>query len=120
MVDTEQEQLFCCDMSAIAPADRQQHLAITRELFAKVRAIRELPNGYAFQLPADTRLLLSAAEFIVNERLCCPFFSFIIEVAAAGDTFWLQLTGREGIKPFIQAEIGGALNDAAAQAFTYR
>jgi hypothetical protein len=38
-------------MNAIAPADRQQHMAITREVFGAVQSMRELPNGYAFGLP---------------------------------------------------------------------
>jgi hypothetical protein len=43
-----------------------------------------------------------------------------VAVEAAGGPIWLQLTGREGVKPFIQAEIGEALNDTVAKAAHFR
>src|ERR671933_142300 len=102
---------FGCDMDAIAPNDRERHIATASEVFGAVQAIRELPNGYAFRLPNETALLSKSAEYIANERLCCPFFGFTIEVEPEGGPIWLHLTGREGIKPFIKAEIGEALRD---------
>ena len=63
-------------------------------------------NGYAFQLPNQSELLRLAAEFVTLERLCCPFFGFSIEVEREGGEVCLSLTGREGVKPFIMAEIG--------------
>jgi len=43
------------------------------------------------------------------ERLCCPFFGFGLRIKPEGGAVWLSLTGRDGIKPFIRAEIGQAL-----------
>lgn len=37
-------------------------------------------------------------------RLCCPFFDFVVELERNGGPLWLKLIGRDGIKPFIQAE----------------
>jgi hypothetical protein len=34
------------------------------------------------------------------------FFDFSLEVEREGGAVWLSLTGREGVKPFIMAEIG--------------
>jgi len=47
------------------------------------------------------------AEFIKLEKLCCP--GFTIEVEPEGGDVYLMLTGREGVKPFIQAEIAEIL-----------
>ena len=102
--------LFRCDINAIDPVQRQQHLATTVALFGAVQEIRELPSGYAFRLPNEANMLLKAAEFIMRERLCCPFLGFGVEVEPEGGPVWLRLTGAAGIKPFIQAEIGGILN----------
>jgi hypothetical protein len=41
--------------------------------------------------------------------LCCPFFGFALEMEPEGGAVWLSLTGREGVKPFIIAEIGNYL-----------
>jgi hypothetical protein len=107
-------------MSAIPAERRTQHLAVTTAVFGAIQAICELPNGYAFQLADTPGMLVKAAEFIDQERLCCPFFSFTVEVAPAGGALWLQLTGREGVKPFIRAELGEAVNETVALAVHFR
>jgi len=106
---TEQQSPFACDMSAIAAGQRSTHAAATAKLFRAVERISELPNGYRFRLAHDADLLLTAAEFIALERLCCPFFGFALEVERDGGAVWLSLIGGEGVKPFIMAEIGGHL-----------
>ena len=65
-----------------------------------------MANGYSFQLPNESDVLLTAAHFIALEQLCCPFFGFGIDVEREGGAVFLTLTGREGVKPFIIAEIG--------------
>src|SRR5712691_3331895 len=105
----EKESPFACDMTAIAPEQRAAHLATIEKLFRAVESIRELASGYVFRLPNESDVLLTAAEFISLERLCCPFFSFGLEVEKEGGTVWLSLTGREGVKAFIMAEIGDHL-----------
>ena len=97
---------FACEMSAIKAEQRQPHLANAKELFAHVAEIRELDNGFSFRLNDSPDLLRKLGEFIALERLCCPFFGFAIEVEPEGSAVWLKLSGRQGVKPFIQAEIG--------------
>ena len=106
---TDKESPFACDMNAIAPEQRGPHIATIERLFSSAQKVRELPDGYAFELPKETDVLLSAAQFIALERLCCPFFGFGIEVEREGASVWLSLKGREGVKPFIMAEIGDHL-----------
>jgi hypothetical protein len=110
---------FACDMTAIA-LERDQHIATTKELFRAVEAIRELPDGYAFRFPGERTILALAAAFVALERRCCPFFGFTIEVEPEGGPFWLHLTGREGVKPFIQAELGEVLDESLARAAGFR
>ena len=111
---------FRCDMSAIEPPQRKQHIATTVAVFRAVEEIHELPNGYAFRLPNDATMLLQTAEFILREKLCCPFFGFSVEVEPEGGSLWLRLTGEEGIKPFIQAELGEAFPEKVARAAQFR
>ncbi len=119
-MSSNQNVHFFCDMSAIPLASRKQHIALIKEVFGAVQAVRELPNGYAFQLLNEKGLLVKIAEFIDNERLCCPFFSFTVAVGPADEPIWLHLTGTEGVKPFIREEIGEALNEAVARASNFR
>jgi hypothetical protein len=102
----DKEPAFACDMTAIALEHRGAHLVTIEKLFQSLKAIRELSNGYAFELPNESDLLRLAAEFVTLERLCCPFFGFSIEIEREGGAVCLSLTGREGVKPFIMAEIG--------------
>lgn len=117
---TETQSPFFCDMTAIAPTQRKQHVATAIEVFRAVQDIHELPNGYAFRLPNDATLLLKTAEFIMRERLCCPFFGFSVEVEPEGGPLWLRLTGGDGIKAFIRAEIGEALPQTIAGTVQFR
>ncbi len=115
MNDSNAEKItpFACDMSAIEPDRRGEHMATIDELFRAIEDIRELPNGYAFRLPNKPDVLFRTAKFIARERLCCPFFGFAIEVEPEGGAVWLSLTGRAGVKPFIVAEIGDHLTKSA-------
>lgn len=104
-----QDSPFACNMNTLTPDERKSHLAAIQEVFGAVEEIRELPDGYAFRVPNKPPMFLKLADFIAKERLCCPFFGFAVQLEPEGGELWLSLTGREGVKPFIQAEIGGAL-----------
>jgi hypothetical protein len=111
---------FACDMTAIPPSERGRHVAAIQEVFGAVEEIRDLPDGYSFRLENTTNLLVKVVDFIAKERACCPFFGFVVQIEPEGGALWLSLTGREGVKPFIRAEIGHALADAVAQAAGFK
>lgn len=106
---------FACDMSALSPTERQQHVATIDDVFGAVREIRERADGYSFRLANEEDVLMRVAAFVAKERRCCPFFGFGIEIEPDGGALWLRLTGAEGVKPFIKMEIGEALTDAVAR-----
>jgi hypothetical protein len=107
MNNITQETIIACDLTAIDAAERDQHILTVEQLFATVQQSNELPDGYAFRLPAEH--LLDAAHFMANERLCCPFFTFTLQQEANGGPLWLKLTGSAEVKQFIQAEFGAIL-----------
>src|SRR5262245_23922994 len=102
-VAAEAATRFACNMNALTRSERAAHEQISERLLGSIQERKELKNGYAFRLPANS--LVEAAQWIANERKCCPFFAFGIDVAGTGDV-WLRLTGPEGVKPFIVAELG--------------
>lgn len=106
-----EESPFACDMTAIEADQRGAHLETIKSLFGSIKEVSEMPNGYRFRLPNDSETLRRTSKFIALERLCCPFFGFSLEVEAGGGATWLSLTGREGVKPFILAEIGDYLTE---------
>ncbi|MCB0168435.1 MAG: hypothetical protein KDI79_29675 [Anaerolineae bacterium] len=102
----ENSTVLACDLTAIEMEQREQHIMETKRLFSLVQEARELPDGYALRLPNDTDTILSTAGFIVQERKCCPFIHFALELEAENGPLWLRLTGRDGVKPVLQAEFG--------------
>ena len=107
---------IACDLSASKAEHINQDIMMAKQLFALVQEVRELPDGYALRLPNDTDTFLQTARFIAHERQCCPFLSFALELNAVNGPFWLQLTGQEGAKQFLQVELGLHLNETTAQA----
>lgn len=108
----ENEAVIACDLNAIASEERNQHSDTVKSVFAAVQEVKEVSNGYAFRLPADSTLLRNAAEFIANERLCCPFFEFSLTITPSGGPIWLQLAGAQGVKEFVGSEIMSLVNHA--------
>ena len=97
---------LACDLSAIALEQRAGHQALATQLFRQAAQERtELTDGYAFRFPAERYADLTA--FIANERLCCPFFTFTLEVTADQGPLWLHITGREGAKAILQGALLG-------------
>ena len=73
---------------------------------ADVKEVRELEDGYAFRHSADGGVLLAIAQFVANERICCPFFEFGISVGRGGGPVWLRMSGEGEAKRVLEAEMG--------------
>ena len=96
---------FACDMKALTPVVRKHHFEVVTPAVRKlVKGSKELPDGFAFELPADSAAIQLAAEWASNERLCCPFLEITMRIERERGRFWLQLTGRERTKEFIHVE----------------
>lgn len=102
----ESEAPFACSLTALSAAERAHHRELSKELHAAVKEIRELPNGYGFRLSGERRSLAMLSEWVSLERLCCPFFTFQIEAGSEAQPVWLRMTGRDGVKLFMQSEFG--------------
>jgi hypothetical protein len=97
---------FFCRLDALNAAERARHSELTRQLKAGVRRTVELEDGYALELPSEGASVISAAEWATLERRCCPFFKFALELESDGGPAWLRITGREGVKRFLQIALG--------------
>jgi hypothetical protein len=101
------EVVIACRPSAIDASHRAGHLALARRLFSEAALERrESAEGYEFRFSAGEYPNL--IQYIANERLCCPFFRFGLEVSPGQGPIWLRLSGGEGVKEFLQSELDGA------------
>jgi len=102
--EPELEIPLACDLNAIDASCRAEHINSGRNLLSNgVQERQETAEGFRFRFAAEeyTRVV----EFVANERLCCPFFRFVLEVSPAQGPIWLHITGPEGAKSFLQAEL---------------
>lgn len=95
---------LACVQGAIPAAERPAHFQLIRQLFEKDMLERtEIPGGYSFSFPASSFDAL--ARFVSNERRCCPFLSFELTVEPADGDLRIKLTGPEGTREFLNAEL---------------
>ncbi len=90
---------IACNLSERDFARRGQELAET--LFAGVREVRELPDGYAFRCPTDAGGLRWGAAFAETAGRCGPFFAFEIAVEPKGGRVGLRVRGGAGVMGFV-------------------
>jgi hypothetical protein len=100
------ESPLLCDLTAMDAEQRERYRVVTQHLHGAVQEVRALSDGYAFRLSVEPSTILLVAEFITLERLCCPFLTLVLEVECERGPLWLKLTGREGVKDFLRAELG--------------
>jgi type IV pilus biogenesis protein CpaD/CtpE len=100
------ESPIACNMAALSDDQRKRILVLVKQIRTAGQEVRELPDGYALRLPAESATVRDVAEYITLERMCCPFFRFEMEVEQEGGPMWIRLTGREGVKEFTKQELG--------------
>jgi len=98
-----------CNMGIFNPAQRESHIQTTTELIQAVQNVQEIENGYEFTFPNETEFISRIAEFISNERLCCPFLKFTLNIVSNTEPVSLSLTGPLGTQEFLRAEFDGAI-----------
>ena len=105
-----QQTPLICNMDVFTPAERENHILTTTRLFQSVQTIHEAENGFEFIFPNfdAAENMIQLAEFIFNERRCCPFLEFTLKIAPNDAPISLLLTGPKGTQEFLRAEFGEA------------
>jgi hypothetical protein len=96
---------FACDLTALDAQERQRYERVREQLQRSVEKVREVDNGYVFLHSADVSTLLMLAEFIRLESRCYPFLCFALKAVSLYGPAWLTVTGPEGVKEFLRAEL---------------
>jgi hypothetical protein len=98
---------LACNMNVFTPEQREVHIQTTLNLFQACQEIQEIENGYQFAFSNESKCITQIAEFIANERLCCPFLTFNLNISN-NERLSLSLTGPEGVQEFLRAEFSEA------------
>lgn len=95
---------LACAADAIPASERARHFALLTRLFATAAVQRRgVPDGYLYRFHAAA--LDDVARWIANERRCCPFLTFALEVGPDDGPLRLRITGPEGTREFLDAEL---------------
>jgi len=110
MNSSTQTPPLACNMNVFTPIERENHIQTTTRLFQSVQNVREVESGYEFIFPNPdgAEILIRMAEFISNERRCCPFLKFTLTIDTDPPPIALTLTGPEGTQEFLRAEFAEA------------
>ena len=87
------------------PELRKRKEEVIAVLKSKVLEKVELKDGYRYTFEGSDAMMDSLVEFIKTERQCCNFFTFNLTVSDDESSLWLSLTGPDGAKEFIKAEL---------------
>lgn len=115
---SNKEQPIICDLTVFSAETRAQIAASMPEMFQAVQKAQELSYGYAFQFPNEPGMFMTLANFVEQERQCCPFYHFALEAGPNNGPFWLRMTGGKGVKEFMQTvwtDLEGAKSEQLMQ-----
>jgi hypothetical protein len=102
---TEHLSPLACNAFALSPEARKRHFEEVGPALLKLnKSVRELSDGYEFELPADKATWQLLTEWVIDERLCCPFLDIELRLSRERGPLWLRLTGRSGTKEFIKED----------------
>jgi hypothetical protein len=97
---------IACEPDAFGSRDAfEKHLAEGRRLVAAAAERRELEDGWALRLPNDDATMVDFVRWSVEERRCCPFFTFAIEREPDPGALWIRITGPAGAKAVLDAAL---------------
>jgi hypothetical protein len=97
-----------CNMDVFTPTERTGHIQSATQLYRSVQSIHEAENGYEFMFPNESGIITELGNFILNERLCCPFLEFTLRLSSSRAPVSLLLTGPQGTQEFLRDEFRGA------------
>lgn len=96
--------VMACKLTS--PELQKRKETVLASLKSQLTGRKELKEGYAFKFPGTDKMVDELVEFIKTERECCDFFTFNLSISGDKSEAWLELTGAEGVKDFIAAELG--------------
>lgn len=94
---------IACSLGVFTPEQKRRYRALARKLAGAVFARRELERGYGIKIASAKLGVAEAGEWMLLEGKCCPFLELTLE--PEGFDFWVNLTGREGVKEFLKMEM---------------
>lgn len=91
-----------CDLSVLSQEQRRRQSDLVSFVVNSNLSVRESASGYEFIFKSEPEVFLKLSEWILLERLCCPFFSFAIAYDSDGP-IRLGITSPGGVKEVLKS-----------------
>ncbi len=95
---------LACDLTGLSREEQDRREELIAQLKPAIVEILDLDSGFGISFDPSTSLV-ALAELMGLERRCCPFLSFQLVVPEAHAPVRLEITGRNGVKAFMIAEL---------------
>jgi hypothetical protein len=96
---------IACLPYALTKEERTRSHELREALGAALVRSDETAGGYTYHYRDDPNVFQQLAEWIPMERRCCPFLTFEVRWNAGESQPSLSLSGPEGTKTFLKAEL---------------
>lgn len=96
-------EVMSCNLSH--PEFRERKATMIAELKSLTVSKVEIAHGYRYAFSGSDQLIDLLTAFIKAERQCCHFMEFSLSTNGTSGHTYLELTGPEGVKEFIDKEI---------------
>ena len=91
---------IACELSTPELAARRR--TVLAHLMTEVQERRITNLGLHLRFPPTKGIIATLGAFIEDERLCCRFLDFRLDVARGGGHVWLRLSGPRGTRQFLK------------------
>jgi hypothetical protein len=91
---------IACILPSHEQAKRRE--IIINDFFKGIEETRELRDGFSFRYPGTDEWISKLSEFIMFERMCCPFLTFELLFASNSGPVHLHIRGSKAAKEFIK------------------
>lgn len=98
-----EETPIACNLTGAELAERGDEVS---NLFDEVEQVRELDDGYTFRFSGSDAMAARLLDFTLEERRCCPFFTFELAFEPNEGYIWVRLRGSAAIKDFVASAWG--------------
>ncbi len=102
-VKKSKQTAFVCKLTS--PELRERKATVIASLKEKVIEKKELKNGFAYKFNQTDNTIAELNSFVEDEKACCEFLSFKISSGSDKKDIWLEISGADGAKEFINAEL---------------
>lgn len=98
------QPVFACRLGALTTEERAQQKELTAKLERATARVTEDTEGYTFHYAASLSPSTVMA-WVENERKCCPFLRFTLDMSEENGPTRLRVWGVKGVKAFVAAEL---------------